>query len=130
MSRSIHYVTSFDPQEGDGVTARGHTDRKAFTVIKRTKKTVVLQRDKATLLNGVGSGERDSLVLFSKGGFLGTVVGKQRYGYELDPEGEIVTFRLTTKKVGPHGDSSTDWRSKRFLSGLMQGRHEYYDYNF
>jgi hypothetical protein len=55
---------------GDGATTCGWSDRHAGTVIARTAKTMKIQYDKATLLNGPDSGEKDALK-FSPGGFVG-----------------------------------------------------------
>lgn len=113
---------------GDGMTVTGYSDNKACTVIavSRSGKTVTLQRDKATLLNGFKSGEPDALVM-TPGGFAGHTEGVQRYDYEADPDGERfkVTYRESLggyKRAGirPHERGGSAFR----------GRNEYYDYNF
>jgi hypothetical protein len=102
---------------GDGVTINYYSDRKAATVIKRTPHSITVQRDTATLLNGMDSGEPDALKA-DIGGFAAHVKGEQRYSYERDTEGAVMVFRRT-KRGWTRGSLS-----------LSPGRHEHYDYNF
>lgn len=107
---------------GDGVTACRYSDCHAFTVIAKTKTTVTLQRDKATLLNGRKSGAGDALT-FTPGGFVGHTDGTQRYSYEKNPKGAITIARMRDNKRQRKGlyDGS---------SSIIFGRHEHYDFNF
>jgi len=94
------------PDVGDGVTMAGWTDRHAATVIKRTPKTVTVQRDKATRSDSNGMSD------------------SQSYTYERDPEG--ATYRFSLRKNGTWrkvGDSDKGMR-------MVAGRREYYDYSF
>jgi hypothetical protein len=111
------------PRPGDGATVLGWTDSRAYTVISVSPKgkTAVLQRDKARLLNAVGSGEADALK-FSPGGFVGHTSGQQRYEINRDVSGETVTARL-------HRDGRW-YLSKSTTRVLMGQRSEYYDFNF
>ena len=123
-------------QPGDGVTLCGYSDRTAYTVIAVTPKSITIQRDKATLLNGFESGEPDALQ-FSPGGFCGHTRGVQRYSYERDTNGAIVKCRMkkrptliwTKGEDGRYSDvAQADFRSGS--SRVVAGRSEYYDFNF
>jgi len=103
---------------GDGVTIRLWSDAHACTVIKKTKCSVTVQRDKATL-------NPDFKPKFEIGGFAAhcTNQDEQSYTYARNENGETTTFRWSNKK-------------NRYQSGsdgsiiLTKGRHEFYDYNF
>lgn len=104
---------------GDGATLIAYSDRRAYTVISISKsgKSMRLQRDKATLINGDEK-------IFYPGGFVGhTVFPKgQKYSYEADPRGEIIkAFR------GKRGWSESGMRGHH---RIVPGRSEHYDYNF
>jgi hypothetical protein len=128
---------------GDGMTIHGYSDAHAYTVIAVTACTIKLQRDKATLLNGANSGEADALK-FSPGGFVGHTSGTQRYAYERDTNGEIVTARLAkkpariwTKDAGEEyapGQRAYGYVEKPAFTArgqtVTEGRHEHYDFNF
>lgn len=103
---------------GDGVTICLWSDSHAGTVIKRTKTTLTVQRDKAIR-------DPNFKPEWIPGGFsaICTNSEEQSYTYERDPKGEIYMCHWSEK----HG---------RFQSGsdgsirVARGRHEYYDYNF
>lgn len=103
---------------GDGATICLYSDRHACTVIAKTKKTITLQQDKATL-------DPNFKPEFIVGGFAAhcTNQNDQKYTYERDPNGEIFkcywSERLGRYTTG--GDQSI---------GVSVGRHEFYDYNF
>lgn len=99
---------------GDGVTLHLWSDAHACTVIARTKTTLTIQRDKATL-DPSFKPERD--------GFYCTNQGDQTYTYERDPEGEIIKCRWSEKygQFRAGGDGSMK---------ITRGRREFYDYNF
>lgn len=109
---------------GDGATMCGYSDCKAGTIIAATEKTVTWQRDKATLLNGISSGEEDALT-FTPGGFSGHTSGTQRYSYEPDAQG--MTRKFTLRRNGEWIAAGSKMGSG---SKLRAGRSEYYDYNF
>ena len=69
----------FQPEVGMGVSLCGWSDVHAYTVVgvSASGKSFEIQRDKATLLNGVNSGEPDAL-RFQAGGFCGHTSGRQR----------------------------------------------------
>ena len=100
---------------GDGVTVNYWTDRNAYTVIARTKQTITIQRDKATL---VPEFKPD----FVPGGFCGTVINQneQDYTYEPDTNGRIMRAYWSDKKKAFYADGLR----------ISPGRHEFYDYNF
>ena len=100
---------------GDGVTLCLYTDRQAFTVIRKTKCAIVIQRDKATLANGFKPE-------FVTGGFSAHCVNQddQEWVYERDPNGEIHTCRWSEVK-GRYTYNGCN---------IINGRHEYYDWNF
>lgn len=103
---------------GDGVTICLYSDKYASTIIKRTKATITVQRDKAIK-------DPNFKPNFIVGGFAAhcTNQDEQSYTYESDPDGLIETFRWSEK----HG---------RFQGGgdgsitVINGRHEFHDYNF
>jgi hypothetical protein len=108
-------LTPANVQVGDGVTLRLYSDRHAYTVIKKTKTTITVQRDIATLA-------KDWKPEVSIGGFAGhcTNNDSQEYTYEQNPEGQTEVFRWS-KKYGCFKNGSYT---------LGKGRHEKYDYNF
>lgn len=99
---------------GDGATVWLWSDAHAYTIIKRTPKTLTLRRCRASLADGWKPE-------FIPGGFSVICVNDadQRWQYEEDPDGQIVRaywsdrygFRVDGCQVTP-------------------GRHEHYDYNF
>lgn len=100
---------------GDGVTVRLWSDSHAYTVIKRTPKTITIQQDKATL-------DPNFKPEWIPGGFAGhcTNQEEQTWTYEPNPNGEILKIRWSEKHYA--------WR---YLDkALIMGRHEFYDYNF
>ena len=106
-----------DIQVGDGITLNLHSDSHAFTVIKRTPKTITVQRDKATL--------KDTFKPeFSIGGFFAhcTNQDEQEYDYERDTNGRVLTLRWSEKRK--------KWVNDDYCVSTSYGRHEYYDYNF
>lgn len=103
---------------GDGVTYHLWSDAYACTVISRTPKRMVIQRDKATL----NPNFKPEFVI---GGFSAHCLNQeeQSYTYERDPAGEKFTCNWSEK----HGC----WRSGVDASfRISRGRHEFYDYNF
>jgi hypothetical protein len=100
---------------GDGCTFHLWSDSHACTVIKRTPKTITIQRDKAVL-------DPNFKPEWIPGGFAAhcTNQDEQRYTYERDPKGEIITARWSEKRGG-----------FIYLDKIITtGRHEFYDYNF
>lgn len=106
------------PSVGDGITVRGWSDTKAYTVVALVGSTgFIAQRDKATRTN---RGDDH----FSPGGFVGHTShdGPQQWSYQADPDGS--TVKVTRRKDGT-------WRpSGSSTNPVSEGRHEYYDYNF
>lgn len=102
---------------GEGITINLYSDSHAYTVIKRTKSTITIQRDKATL-------KPEFKPEFIEGGFscICTNQNEQDYNYKKDKDGHIITLRWSNKyntwSTGNHGRS------------VSLGRHEFYDYNF
>ena len=114
----IGRIERYNVQVGDGVTICLYSDKHAGTVIKRTAKTITVQRDKATL-------DPNFKPEWIEGGFAGhcTNVHEQSYTYERDENGAITTYRWSD--VYGRYCSSGDQSIK-----IVNGRHEYYDYNF
>lgn len=110
-------VTAREFAPGDGATVHGYSDADAYTVTKRTAKTLTLRADKQTLLNGANSGESDALH-FAPGGFMGHTGGRQRWQCEPDENGRTVTARLTSRGWETDGKRVT------------AGRSPHYDFNF
>lgn len=102
-------------EAGDGATVCWWSDQKAYTIIKRSEKTLTLQRDKATLVP-------EFKPEFVIGGFSAHCINQheQSYTYERDDNGEIIKAYWSEKKHGFY------WNGMRVISG----RHEFYDYNF
>ena len=100
---------------GDGVTVHLWSDAHAYTVIKRTAKTITIQQDEAIL-------DPDFKPEWIPGGFAGHCTNQddQAYTYKRNPRGEVLTIRWSDK-----------YNAWRYLDkSLTMGRHEYYDYNF
>lgn len=111
----IRAIKNFNVKVGDGITLCYYSDRKAYTIIRRTAKTITIQRDKA-ILNPNFKPE------FIQGGFAGTCINQneQEYIYERDENGRTLTLRWSDK----YG---------KFVckeANVRNGRHEFYDYNF
>lgn len=103
---------------GDGCTCYLWSDSYACTVIKKTKKTITIQRDKAKL-------SPDFKPEWIPGGFAAhcTNAEEQSYTYERNPNGEIYVCHWSEK----------EGRYRTGSDGSIKigvGRHEYYDYNF
>lgn len=117
---------------GDGATINMHSDRQACTIVKRTEKKIWVQRDKATLMNGVNSGAEDALK-FAPGGFCGHTSGTQRWKYEADTTGTIACY---SRREVVYSDGSPRIKYVRVGEAVRNGetitagRHEHYDYNF
>lgn len=109
-------LTPASIQVGDGVTVNLWSDRYAATVIKVTKSSVTVRRDKAIL-------NPDFKPEWIPGGFAAhcTNQDEQTYTYEPDENGTEYTFRWSRKyqRYGQPGNLT-----------LSKGRHEFYDYNF
>lgn len=103
---------------GDGVTYRLWSDAYACTVIKKTKKTLLIQRDKATL-------DPNFKPEWVAGGFAAhcTNNGDQEYTYERNENGEI--YRCNWSEKNGRYQSGCDGSIR-----ITRGRHEFYDYNF
>lgn len=86
---------------GTGVTISCWTDRYAYTIIKRTAKTITIQRDRCVRVDNNGMSEC------------------QEYKYYRDKNGDTKVFRWSDKK---------GWISGCYKLGL--GRYEYYDFSF
>lgn len=103
----------FEP--GDGASVRLWTDAHAYTVIRVSPsgKTVTLQRAKATL-------DPEWKPEMIPGGFAAHTVNnhEQRWTYEPDPDGAVITARFTRR-----GWMRTGQR-------VTHGYYEHYDYNF
>lgn len=103
---------------GDGVTMYLYSDRKAYTVIAKTAKTITIQRDKAIR-------DPNFKPQWEPGGFSAICLNnnEQSWTYERDPDGEIVRCRWSEKngryQTGSDGSIA-----------IGRGRHEFYDYNF
>ncbi len=112
---------------GGGATMIGWSDRQACTIVEvsKTGRRVTVQRDTATLLNGIKSGAEDALTCHS-GGFAAHVSGTQRYSYEANPEARRVSYTL--RKNGRFVMVGQPAKGGPELT--VNGRREHYDYNF
>lgn len=115
LSRDIAKEQNREIEVEDGVTICLYSDRHAATVIRKTKTTITVRRDKAIR-------DPNFKPEFIPGGFCAhcTNQDEQTYTYERDPQGNVSTF-YWSEKFG---------RWQRESITLMPGRHEFYDYNF
>lgn len=103
---------------GDGVTYCLYSDKYACTVIKRTAKTLTIQRDRAIR-------DPNFKPEYIPGGFAAHCTNNedQSYTYERNPNGEIFICHWSEKRG-------------RFQCGedgsvrIIRGRHEFYDFNY
>jgi len=102
-------------QVGDGVTVHLWTDAHAYTIIRRTAKTLTLRRCKATRANGFKPD-------FIPGGFSAVCLNNedQEWEYDEDLNGKIVQAHWSQRKHG--------FYVNRELI-VTPGRNEFYDYN-
>lgn len=109
-------LTPVTAKVGDGATICLWSDRHAGTIIKVTKSTITVQRDKATL-------DPNWKPEFIPGGFAGHCTNQedQTYTYERNPKGETYTFHWS-KKYNCYGQPGN--------LKAIKGRREFYDYNF
>lgn len=111
-----HHLTPANAKVGDGATVYLYSDSHAGTIVKVTKCTVTVRRDKATL-------DPNFKPEFIPGGFCAhcTNQDEQSYTYEPDENGELTIVRWS-KKYNRYGQPGN--------LRLGKGRHEFYDYNF
>lgn len=119
LERDIRTARNRELDVGDGCTYHLYSDAYACTVIKKTKNTISVRRDKATL-------DPNFKPEFIPGGFAAHCINssEQKYTYERDENGEV--FKLWwSEKYG-------QWRKGSGAGAfvLTPGRHEFYDYNF
>ncbi len=109
-------LTPANAKVGDGATINLWSDRHACTIIKVTKTTVTVRRDRAIL-------NPDFKPEFVIGGFAGhcTNQSEQSYTYERDEQGEVTTI---------HWSEKYQMYGRPGFPTLSKGRHEFYDYNF
>jgi hypothetical protein len=102
-------------EAGDGASVRLWTDAHAYTVIRVSPsgKTITLQRAKATL----DPEWKPEMIL---GGFAAHTANnhEQRWTYEPDPDGAVITARFTRRGWMRQGQR------------VSHGYREHYDYNF
>lgn len=110
------HLTPANAKVGDGATVNLYSDRHAGTIIKVTKSSITIQRDKATL-------DPNFKPEWVAGGFAGhcTNQDEQTYTYERNQNGSTTTIRWSRKynRFGTPGNLTAS-----------KGRHEFYDYNF
>lgn len=114
---SSQFLTPANVKVGDGVTMHLWSDAHAGTVVKVTKTSVTVQRDKATR----DPNWKPEMIA---GGFAGhcTNQDSQTYTYEQDPNGELVKFNWSKKY--------SQFKNTKRGQSLTMGRREFYDYNF
>ena len=110
------HLTPANAKVGDGATIVFWSDRHAGTIIKKTKSTITIQRDKATL-------DPNFKPEWIAGGFAGhcTNQDEQSYTYERNEKGKTYTIRWS-KKYNRYGQPDN--------IRAIKGRREFYDYNF
>lgn len=110
------HLTPANVKVGDGATVNYYTDREAGTIVKVTKCSITIQRDKAIR-------DPNFKPEFIPGGFAAhcTNQDEQSYTYERNENGALTTI-WWSKKFNRYGTPGNLTASK--------GRHEFYDYNF
>lgn len=110
------HLTPANAKVGDGATVYLYSDSHAGTIVKVTKRSVTVRRDKATL-------DPNFKPEIIPGGFCGhcTNQNEQSYTYEPDENGALTTIYWSKKhnRYGLPGNPQ-----------LGKGRHEFFDYNF
>lgn len=102
--RLLLRICRYNIKVGDGATICYYTDREAGTIIKRTKNTITIQRDKAFRTDNNGMSDC------------------QEYRYERDENGFIEVYHWSNK----YGC----FRNSKNRLYVINGRHKYYDYSF
>ena len=108
-----HQYFRDEAKVGDGATVCLYTDRTAYTIIKRTPKSLTLRRCKAI---------RKFTPEWIPGGFsaICTNNNDQEWEYEEDEKGRVVKAYWSDKYCRFRNNSLT----------VIPGRHEWFDYNF
>jgi hypothetical protein len=114
-----------DAAVGDGFTITIHTDAHAYTILRRSRNTIVGRRDEATMTN-------PEVLRFVSGGFAAHCENTKevKYAYRDDPCGAT---KKITRRVLPNGrviwkEAGARTRSPGFVASA--GRREHYDYNY
>ena len=116
LKEELEISKRYNVKVGDGVTINLYSDAEAGTIIARTKTTLTIQKDKATLKDNWKPE-------IEPGGFVGRCINNntQEYNYEKDPNGIIYKAYWSNNK------------GRFIVNGCLNvsvGRHEFYDYNF
>lgn len=108
------YITKENAVIGSGATYCMYSDRKACTIIAKTKNTLTLQKDKAELLT------KPEFII---GGFSAHCTNNNNMEYKYSPDKDGIIEKAYWSE-----------KQKRFLVNkyysVIEGRHEFYDYNF
>jgi hypothetical protein len=107
----FNFAGYFQDEYEDGATEILFSDRRAYTIIRRTAKTITVQRDKVT---------RDPSFQPIMDGCHMLNQDRQSWICEQDPEGQILTLRWSEKYH----------YYQRGAVVFIPGRHEFHDYNF
>lgn len=115
LERQVRKEERREIEVGDGCTVCLYSDREAYTVIRKTKTMIVLQRDKAIK-------DPNFKPEWVPGGFSAVCLNQedQAYTYEADPDGRQIKAYW----------SENDGCYKHQGCRVINGRHEFYDYNF
>lgn len=100
---------------GDGCTLVYFTDKEAYTVIRKTKTMIVMQRDRAIK-------DPNFKPEWIPGGFSAHCLNNedQKYTYERDEDGSVIkAYWHESEGCYMHQGCK-----------VINGRHEFYDYNF
>ena len=109
-------LTPANAKVGDGATVVYYTDRHAGTIVKVTKATITIRRDKAIR-------DPNFKPEWIPGGFSAVCLNSndQKWSYEPDLKGALTTLHWS-RRYNRYGQPGNLTASK--------GRHEHYDYNF
>jgi hypothetical protein len=101
---------------GEGITCYGYSDAHAYTIVKRTAKTITIQRDDAALDNW-----KPEIIPC---GFCGHCTNQESQKYTYTRSTEYPTEILHADKQGFFHSNSD---KNKFV---IIGRYEFHDYNF
>jgi hypothetical protein len=108
MTQTADTTAILDYASDDAATMNGWSDRHAATIIRRTAKTITVQRDRATRIDGNGASEAQTWV------------------FERDYDGATRTYSLRK-----NGRWIAQGASATARDSLTIGtRDEYYDFSF
>ena len=114
----FEYARVDNTKVGDHVTMLHYTDRESFTVIKKTKWTIVVQRDQQEIDHSKWKR------VFHPGGFFGHTSNDQQQVWTVTPDPAGATKRFWADSSGVYHAEG----AKR--PNVICGAHPFHDHNF